>query len=101
MSRPRILVLDNLSDEGIDILKSADGFVVDVKPPQQPEELGAIIGQYDGLVVRSATRVTAGALEHAKGLKVIGRAGAGTDNIDKDAATKRGIVVMNTPGGNT
>ncbi len=98
---PKILVLDNLSEEGVEIFKKAEGFEVDVKPPQKPEELAAIIGDYDGLVVRSGTKVTAEALEKATRLKVVGRAGAGTDNIDKNAATKMGIVVMNTPGGNT
>lgn len=98
---PKILVLDNLSEEGVDIFRSAEGFEVDVKPPQDPEALGKIIGAYDGLVVRSGTKVTAEALKHAENLKVIGRAGVGTDNIDKTAATNAGILVMNTPGGNT
>lgn len=97
---PKILVLDNLSKEGIQIFTQA-GFEVDEMPPQKPEELAKIIGEYDGLVVRSATKVTKEALQNAKKLKVIGRAGAGTDNIDKDTATQMGIVVMNTPGGNT
>lgn len=97
---PKVLVLDNLSEEGVTIFREA-GFEVDVKPPQKPEELAAIIDEYDGLVVRSATKVTAEALKDSHRLKVIGRAGAGTDNIDKNAATQRGIVVMNTPGGNT
>ena len=96
----RVLVLDNLSAEGVDIFR-AEGFEVDVKPPQKPAELAAIINDYDGLVVRSATKVTAEALAGSTRLKVIGRAGVGTDNIDKDAATQHGIVVMNTPGGNT
>jgi D-3-phosphoglycerate dehydrogenase / 2-oxoglutarate reductase len=98
---PRILALDNLSQEGVEIFRKTEGFEVDVKPPQKPAELGAIIGDYDGLVVRSGTKVTAEAIEKAGKLKVIGRAGAGTDNIDKEAATRHGIVVMNTPGGNT
>ncbi len=97
---PKVLVLDNLSEEGVEIFRQAN-MEVDVRPPQKPAELAAIIGEYDGLVVRSATKVTADALESAGRLKVIGRAGAGTDNIDKAAATKRGIVVMNVPGGNT
>ena len=63
--------------------------------------MAAIINEYDGLVVRSATKVTAAVLEHSSRLKVIGRAGVGTDNIDLNAATRKGIVVMNTPGGNT
>ncbi len=97
---PRVLVLDNLSEEGVDLFRKA-GIEVDVKPPQKPEELAAIINDYDGLVVRSATKVTAEALASSTRLKVIGRAGVGTDNIDKAAATRKGIVVMNTPGGNT
>jgi len=96
----RVLVLDGLSDEGVAVFRDR-GLEVDVKPPQSPAELAAIIGDYDGLVVRSGTTVTAEALEKAGRLKVIGRAGVGTDNIDKDAATRKGIVVMNTPGGNT
>lgn len=98
---PKILVLDNLSQEGIDVFEKAPGFEVDVKAPQKPDELAAIIGDYDGLVIRSATKVTAEALANPGKLKVIGRAGVGTDNIDKTAATNAGIVVMNTPGGNT
>ncbi len=96
----RVLVLDGLSDEGVNVFRE-QGLEVDVKPPQSPAELAAIIGDYDGLVVRSGTKVTAEALAKANKLKVIGRAGVGTDNIDKEAATKKGIVVMNTPGGNT
>lgn len=98
---PKILALDGLSEEGIEIFRRTPGFTVDVKPPQKPEQLAAIIGDYDGLVVRSATKVTAPVFEKSGKLRVIGRAGAGTDNIDKDAATKKGIVVMNVPGGNT
>ena len=97
---PRILALDGVSEEGITILRDAS-FEVDIRPAQKPAELAAIIGDYDGLIVRSPTKVTAEAIEKAGKLKVIGRAGAGTDNVDKDAATKRGIIVMNVPGGNT
>jgi len=96
----RVLVLDGLSEEGVRVFAD-QGIETDVKPPQSPEELAAIIGDYDGLVVRSATKVTAAVLENCGNLKVIGRAGVGTDNIDKDAATRKGVVVMNTPGGNT
>lgn len=98
---PKILALDNLSEQGITAFQAAPGFEVTVKPAQKPDELAAIIGEYDGLVVRSGTTVTAEAIAAATNLKVIGRAGVGTDNIDKDAATKAGIVVMNVPGGNT
>ena len=96
----KILVLDNLSEEGVAVFRQ-EGFETDVKPAQKPDELAAIIGEYEGLVVRSGTKVTAEALAKADQLRVIGRAGVGTDNIDKAAATERGIVVMNTPGGNT
>ena len=96
----KILVLDNLSEEGVAVLREA-GYDVDVKPPQTPGELAAIIAPYDGLVVRSGTKVTREALEKAGKLKVIGRAGVGTDNIDKETATQKGIVVMNAPSGNT
>ncbi len=98
---PKILALDNLSPEGVALFRAAKGFEVDEKPPQSPADLAQIIGAYDGLVVRSGTKVTAEALVNAKRLKVIGRAGAGVDNIDRNAATNAGIVVMNTPGGNT
>jgi D-3-phosphoglycerate dehydrogenase len=97
---PKVLVLDNLSEEAVEIFEQAN-FDVTVEGPQTPEDLKAIIGQYDGVVVRSATKIPAEVLEHAGNLKVIGRAGVGTDNIDKEAATKHGVVVMNAPGGNT
>ena len=96
----RVLLLDNLCEESIKLFEEA-GIEADVKPPQTPEELAKIINNYDGMVIRSATKVTAEALENSTRLKVIGRAGVGTDNVDKAAATKKGIVVMNTPGGNT
>lgn len=96
----KVLVSDNISSKGVEILKKA-GLEVDVKTGLKPEELKAIIGEYDALVIRSATKVTAEIIEAADKLKVIGRAGTGVDNVDKVAATKKGIVVMNTPGGNT
>ncbi|MEF9437859.1 MAG: NAD(P)-binding domain-containing protein, partial [Candidatus Mariimomonas ferrooxydans] len=96
----KILVSDNLSKKGINILKKA-GLEVDVKTGLSEDELKREIKQYDALFVRSATKVTADIIESADKLKAIGRAGSGLDNIDKIAATKKGIVVMNTPGGNT
>ncbi|TAL27919.1 MAG: phosphoglycerate dehydrogenase [Nitrospirae bacterium] len=96
----KVLVSDKISDKGVEILKKA-GLTVDVKTGMKPEELKACIGEYHGLVIRSATKVTADIIESAKNLKVIGRAGSGLDNVDKAAASKKGIVVMNTPGGNT
>jgi len=96
----KVLISDDLSKQGIEILKNA-GLEVDVRSGMKPEELKAIIKNYDGLIIRSATKVTAEIIEAAEKLKVIGRAGSGLDNVDKGAATKKGIVVMNTPGGNT
>jgi D-3-phosphoglycerate dehydrogenase len=96
----KVLVSDALSDKGIEVLRSG-GLAVDVKTKLSPEELIRCIGDYDGLVVRSATKVTPAVIAAAGKLRVIGRAGSGLDNIDLEAATQRGIVVMNTPGGNT
>ncbi|MFH1478962.1 MAG: phosphoglycerate dehydrogenase [Candidatus Omnitrophota bacterium] len=97
----KILVSDPMAEEGIDILKKVKDFEVDVKTKLKPEELKEIIKDYDVLLVRSATKVTKDVIENAKKLKVIGRAGVGLDNVDLQAASKRGIIVMNTPGGNT
>ena len=96
----RVLVSDSLSTQGVEILKQA-GLQVDVKTKLTPEQLLDEIKQYEGLVVRSATKVTAKVLDAGVKLKVVGRAGSGLDNVDLEAATKRGVVVMNTPGGNT
>ena len=96
----KVLVSDSLSPRGIEILKKA-GLTVDVQTGMSPEELKACIDRYHGLIIRSATKVTSSILEVATNLKVIGRAGSGLDNVDRVSATKRGIVVMNTPGGNT
>jgi D-3-phosphoglycerate dehydrogenase len=97
----KVLVSDNLSELGVNIFREADGIDVDVKVGLSPDELKAIIGQYHGLAIRGATKVTADVIAVADNLKVIGRAGTGLDNVDIPAASKRGIVVMNTPGGNT
>ncbi|HMK65288.1 MAG TPA: phosphoglycerate dehydrogenase [Thermodesulfobacteriota bacterium] len=97
----KILVSDSLSEKGVEIFKKAKGIEVDVKTGLPPEELKAIIKDYDGLVIRSATKVTPEIIEAADNLKVVGRAGIGLDNVDIPAASKRGIVVMNTPEGNT
>lgn len=97
---PKILVSDKLSDKGLAILKAAKGLDVDVKTGMKTEELVKVIGGYDGLVIRSGTKVTPAVIEAGKNLKAIGRAGIGVDNIDLPSATKSGIVVMNTPSGN-
>ncbi len=95
-----ILVSDQLEQSCIDALIS-EGFTVDNKPGMSAEDLQKSIGEYDGLIVRSATKVNADIIGHAAKLKIIGRAGTGVDNIDVAAATRKGILVMNTPGGNT
>ncbi len=97
----KVLVSDKLEKSGVDILSQAPGLTVDVKTGLPPEELAKIIGEYDALVIRSATKVTADILAAASRLKVVGRAGIGVDNVDLAAASRKGIVVMNTPGGNT
>jgi D-3-phosphoglycerate dehydrogenase len=95
----KVLVSDNLGEIGIRMFQE-EGFDVDVKTGLTPEALKEIIGAYNALVIRSATKVTEDLLEAATALKVVGRAGIGLDNVDIPAATKWGVVVMNTPGGN-
>lgn len=99
--KKRILVTDNLSQAGIDILRAVPEFEVDIAPTRNGPELAAAIKPYHALIVRSATKVTAEVLEAADQLKVVGRAGVGVDNIDVDAANRKGVIVMNAPGGNT
>ena len=96
----KILVSDNLSKLGVEILQKESGIEVDVKTGLPKEELIKIIPEYEGLIVRSATKVTADVIAAAKNLKVVGRAGVGVDNIDLEAAGKQGIIVMNAPDGN-
>ena len=95
----KVLVSDNLSPVGVQLLEES-GLQVDVNTGLAPEALKEIIGVYDGLVIRSATKVTADILEAAKNLKVVGRAGIGLDNVDISAASAKGVVVMNAPDGN-
>lgn len=96
----RILVSDPVAADAVDVLRQSNICEVDVKTGLKPDEFNAIIGDYDGLVVRSMTKVKADSFVFAKKLKVIGRAGAGVDNVDVPAATANGTIVMNTPGGN-
>ncbi len=95
----KVLVSDNLSPVGVKVMEEA-GLEVDVNTGLAPEELKKIIGAYDALAIRSATKVTADLLEAAASLKVVGRAGIGLDNVDIPAASQKGIVVMNAPDGN-
>ncbi len=97
---PKVLISDKMSPDAADIFR-ARGIEVDVKTGLAADELKAIIGDYDGLAIRSATKVTADILESASSLKVIGRAGIGVDNVDIKAATAKGVIVMNTPFGNS
>ena len=97
----KILVSDPLGQAGMDELKKEKNIQVDEKAGLAPEELKKIIGGYDAIIIRSGTKLTRDLIEAAGKLRVIGRAGVGVDNVDLQAATKRGIIVMNTPEGNT
>ena len=97
----KILISDSMSEKAAEVFRNTPGLTVDVITGMKPEELKEKIKEYHGLAIRSATKVTAEILEAAENLKVIGRAGTGVDNVDTAAATKKGVVVMNTPGGNT
>ncbi|MBO8141685.1 MAG: phosphoglycerate dehydrogenase [Firmicutes bacterium] len=97
----KVLVADRISERGLEVLRREPGVEVDVKTGLAPEDLIGCIGEYDGLIVRSGTRVTEPVIAAARRLRVIGRAGVGVDNIDVEAATRKGIVVINAPEGNT
>lgn len=97
----KVLISDNLHPAGVEIFEKAPNIEVVNRPGMSPEELMEMIQDADALVIRSATKVTAQVLSVANRLKVIGRAGTGLDNVDIPEATRRGIVVMNTPGGNS
>ncbi len=97
----KILVTDKLAQEGLDVLSGNDDVELTVKTGVSEDELASIIGDYDGLIIRSGTQVTAKVLENSGRLKGIARAGVGVDNVDVSNATQKGIVVMNTPDGNT
>src|SRR5213594_1520228 len=99
---PKVLISDALSPAAVQIFRDR-GVAVDFQPKlgADKEKLAELVGDFDGLAVRSASKVTAKILEKAKRLKVIGRAGIGVDNVDIPAATAKGIIVMNTPFGNS
>ncbi len=97
----KVLVMDGVEEEGLQALRREPDIEVDIPGKMSEDELVGIIGEYDGMIVRSATKVTARVLENAPKLKVVGRAGVGVDNIDLAAATARGVLVVNAPGGNT
>jgi D-3-phosphoglycerate dehydrogenase len=97
----KIIVLDNLSQDGLDLLESTPGIEYEVRTGLKGQELQDALKDFDGAICRSGVKITAESLEGNKRLRAIARAGVGTDNIDKVAATRGGIIVMNTPGGNT
>src|SRR5215475_14001921 len=97
---PRVLIADKLSDAALSIFKER-GVEADVKTGLAKDDLLKIVDQYDGIAIRSATKITADVIKAAKNLKVVGRAGIGVDNIDIPAATAAGVIVMNTPFGNS
>src|SRR5436305_15150699 len=94
----KVLIADDMSKKAVEILSNA-GFTVDVKTGMKPEELAAVIGEYHGLGIRSASKVTAATLANPGKLKIIGRAGVGVDNIDVAAASTKDVLVINTPAG--
>jgi D-3-phosphoglycerate dehydrogenase / 2-oxoglutarate reductase len=95
----RILVLEGITERGMEILK-AEGWTVDVLKAMPPAELAEVVPPYHAMMIRSGSQITAEVLEAAKNLRIIGRPGVGVDNVDLDAATRRGVVVMNSPAGN-
>jgi D-3-phosphoglycerate dehydrogenase len=97
----KILITDKLAQEGIDLINAAEGVEPVVKTGISEDELAQIIGDYDGLIIRSGTKVTAKVLARPGKFKAVARAGVGVDNVDVPEATRKGILVMNTPGGNT
>ncbi len=98
--KTKILVTDSLAPQGLEVFERTPNFKVDVRLGLKPADLKKIVGEYHGWVIRSGTKVTADLIEAAENLKVVGRAGVGVENVDVEAASKKGIVVMNTPGGN-
>lgn len=101
MERFRVLVTDNLAQEGVAVLEKDGNIDVDIRAGIKSDELTGIIGEYDAVVTRSGTAIKAGVLERPGKLRIIGRAGVGLDNVDIEAASKKGIIVMNAPTGNT
>src|ERR1700738_4672032 len=101
MDSPKVLVADPISPKGVELLESGGQLLVQVKTGLKEADLVAIAADFSAIVVRSQTKITAKVIDAAKQLKVVGRAGVGVDNVDVDAATRRGVIVMNTPEGNT
>src|SRR5438105_6684175 len=101
MTAPKVLIADSISQRGIDELSREGALDITIKPGLSETELIEIVPEFSSIVVRSQTKVTADVLKAGGKLRVVGRAGVGVDNVDVEAATRRGIVVLNAPGGNT
>src|SRR5216110_76098 len=101
MSPPKVLIADSISQRGVDELSRDGALEVAIKTGSSEKELVDLIPAFSGLVVRSQTRVTADVLNAGTKLRVVGRAGVGVDNVDVETATRRGVIVLNAPGGNT
>src|SRR5712672_2933577 len=101
MTAPKVLIADSISPRGVEELSRDQAIDVVVKTGLSEAELLKIIPEFSAVIVRSETRITAGVLEAGKSLRAVGRAGVGVDNVDVETATRRGIVVLNAPGGNT
>src|SRR5579864_8272734 len=101
MILPKVLIADAISERGVEQLSSDNALDVSVQTKLPPAKLVEIIPEFAALIVRSETKVTAEVLNAAKKLRVVGRAGVGVDNVDVETATRRGVLVLNAPGGNT
>ena len=101
MKKFKVLITDNISQEGIDILLREKNIDVDIKAGIKKDDLRKIIGNYDAMITRSGTNIPATLIENPGKLKIIGRAGVGVDNINIEAASKKGLIVLNAPTGNT
>src|ERR1041385_6361218 len=101
MAAPRILIADSISQRGVEELSRDGSLAVTVKTGLGEKELVDLIPEFSALVVRSQTKVTADVMNAGGRLRVVGRAGVGVDNVDVDTATRRGVIVLNAPGGNT
>src|SRR6201985_1210393 len=100
MDKPKVLVADPISPKGVELLESGGQLLVEVKTGMKEGELLSLAAEYTAIVVRSQTKITAKVIDAAKRLKAVGRAGVGVDNVDVDAATRRGVVVANAPESN-
>ena len=97
----KIVVADDLPASALDLLRAEAGWVIDARPGRKPDALALDMADADGILVRSATKVTASLMDAAPGLRIIARAGTGVDNVDVAAASARGILVVNAPGANS